>query len=201
VLLQLADPATDAANAGHDEALMDVAALSARIAYAMMCLTLTWGALTSMGWVNRFTGRQALRSGHLMLAALTLAFAAVHIATFVMLRVEPFSLEDVLLPFNSGGKFRHTMGILAFEGMLVASIAIGLRRWLSYWRWLWLHRLAYLAFVFGVGHSLLGAAARGDLEVLWLGGITLAVPAATVAFVRFMPAKALSTTGLLEEVP
>ena len=180
---------------------MDMTALTARLAYAMMCLSLTWGALTSMGWVNRFTGRQALRSGHLMLSTLTLAFAAVHVATFLMLRVDPFTWEDVLLPFNSGGKFRHTMGILAFEGMLVAALAVGLRRWMSYWRWLWLHRLAYPAFVFGVGHAVLGAAARGELEALWLGGITLAVPAVTVALVRFMPAKALSTTGLLEEVP
>jgi sulfoxide reductase heme-binding subunit YedZ len=180
---------------------MDVNALTARAAYAMMCLTLTWGALTSMGWVNRFTGRQALRSGHLMLATLTLAFAAVHVATLLMLRIDPFTWEDVLVPFNSGGKFRHTMGILALEGMVIAFVGVGLRRWMSYWQWLWLHRLAYPAFAFGIVHALMGASARGDLEVLWLGGITLAVPAVVVALVRFMPAKALATTGLLEEVP
>ena len=193
-----ADPVVDA---GHDEGVLEMAVLSARLAYAMMCLTLVWGALTSMGWVNRVTGRQALRSGHLVLASLTLAFAGVHLVSFLMLRIEPFSLEDALVPFNSGGKFRHTMGILAFEGMLVAALGIGLRRWMSYWRWLWIHRLAYPAFGLGVGHSLLGASARGDLEILWLGGITLLVPAVTVAFVRFMPAKALTTTGLLEDVP
>lgn len=180
---------------------MEMAMLSARVAYAMMCLTLTWGALTSMGWVNRFTGRQALRSGHMMLAMLTLAFAAMHIVSFLMMRIGPFTLEDVLVPFNSGGKFRHTMGIMAFEGMLLATLVVGLRRWMTYWRWLWVHRLAYPAFVFGIGHALLGASAQGDLEIWWLGGITLLVPAATIAFVRFMPAKALATTGLLEEVP
>jgi sulfoxide reductase heme-binding subunit YedZ len=199
VLYQLAgDPVVDA---GHDEGVWDIAALTARLAYAAMCLTLTWGALTSMGWVNRFTGRQALRTGHSMLAMLTLAFAGIHVASLVMLRVEPFPISDVVIPFNSGGKFRHTMGILALEGMIIAALAVGLRRWMSYWRWLWLHRLAYPAFAFGVGHAFLGAAARGDLEVLWLGGITLLVPAATVAFVRFIPAKALTTTGLLEDVP
>lgn len=199
MLLHLAgDPLVDA---GHDEALMNMAMLAAKVAYAMMCLTLTWGALTSMGLVNRFTGRQALRTGHSMLAALTLAFIAVHVASIMMLRFEPFTVEDAFLPFNNGGKFRHTMGILAFEGMLVAALGIGLRRWMSYWRWLWLHRLAYPAFAFGIGHALMGAAERGDLEVLWLAGIALAVPAVTVAFVRFLPAKALSTTGLLEKVP
>jgi len=199
VLLHLAaDPLVDA---GHDEGLMDMAMLSARVAYAMMCLTLTWGALTSMGWVNRFTGRQALRSGHLMLASLTLALAGVHILSLLKMRIEPFSPQDVLLPFNTGVKFRHTLGVLAFEGMLVAALTVGLRRWMSYYRWLWLHRLAYLGFAFGVGHSLLAASERGDLEVLWLGGITLLVPALTVTFVRFLPAKALATTGLLEKVP
>jgi sulfoxide reductase heme-binding subunit YedZ len=199
VLFHLAaDPLVDA---GHDEGVLELAALSARAAYAMMCLTLTWGALTSMGWVNRFTGRQALRSGHMVLATLTLAFAGMHVVSFLMMRVQPFTVEDVLLPFNSGGKFRHTMGILAFEGMLASALVVGLRRWMTYWRWLWVHRLAYPAFAFGVGHSLLGAAARGDLEILWLGGITLLVPAATIAFVRFMPAKTLATTGLLEDVP
>ena len=72
---------------------------------------------------------------------------------------------------------------------------------MSYWQWKWLHRLAYPAFVFGILHALMGASARGDLEVLWLGGITLAVPAVVVTLIRFMPAKALATTGLLEEVP
>jgi methionine sulfoxide reductase heme-binding subunit len=199
VLFHLAaDPVVDA---GHDEGVMELAALTARLAYAMMCLTLTWGALTSMGWVNRFTGRQALRSGHMMLASLTLAFAGVHIVSFLMMRVEPFTVEAVLVPFTSGQKFRYTMGILSFEGMLIAALAVGLSRWMSYYRWLWVHRLAYPAFVLGVGHALLGASARGDLEILWLGGITLLVPATTIAFVRFMPAKALATTGLLEDVP
>lgn len=199
MLAQLvADPLVDA---GHDEGLMAMATLSARATYAMMCLTLTWGALTSMGWVNKVTGRQALRSGHMILATLTLAFAGVHVASFLMMRVDPFTLEQVLLPFNSGGKFRHTMGILAFEGMLLSALVVGLRRWMSYYRWLWVHRLAYPAFAFGVGHAWLGAADRGDLEVLWLGGLTLLIPAVTVAFVRFMPAKKLGTMGLLEEVP
>jgi sulfoxide reductase heme-binding subunit YedZ len=199
VLLQFAaDPAVDA---GHDEGLLDMGSLTARLAYAMMCLTLTWGALTSMGWVNRFTGRQALRSGHMVLATLTLAFAGVHIGSFLMMRIQPYTIEAVLVPFTSGQKFPYTMGILSFEGMLIAALTVGLSRWMSYYRWLWVHRLAYPAFAFGVGHALLGASARGDLEILWLGGITLLVPAVTIAFVRFMPAKALTTTGLLEDVP
>ena len=193
---QLAAGATD-----HDSGVSEMAQLSARLAYAMMCLTLAWGALTSMGLVNRLTGRQALRSSHMMLASLTLAFASVHFIAFLYMQNKQWTVVQVLVPFNSGGKLRHTMGILAFDGMLAAFVVVGLRRWMSYYRWLWIHRLAYPAFGLGVAHSLLGAIANGHLEILWLGGITLLMPAVTIAFLRFLPAKALATTGLIEDAP
>jgi sulfoxide reductase heme-binding subunit YedZ len=196
VLYQLAAGEVD-----HDSGVAQMAQLSARLAYAMMCLTLVWGVLTSLGLVNRLTGRQALRSSHMILATLTLGFAGLHFLAFLYMRASNWTIIELLVPFNSGVAFRHTMGILAFEGMLLAAVVVGLRRFMTYYRWLWLHRLAYPAFVLGVAHSLLGAVANGHLEILWLGGITLLVPAVTLAALRFLPAKALATTGLIEDAP
>ncbi|MFL6142061.1 MAG: ferric reductase-like transmembrane domain-containing protein [Labedaea sp.] len=187
--------------AEHDSGVLDIAQLSARLAYAMMCLALCWGALTSMGWVSRLTGRQALRSSHMVLSTLTLAFVAVHGLAFLYLRAQPWTLVQVLVPFNSGAKLPQTLGTLAFEGMLASAVVVGLRRWLSYYRWLWLHRLAYPAFALGVLHALLSAMANGHLGFLWLGGIALLMPAVTLAGLRFLPAKALATTGLIEDAP
>jgi methionine sulfoxide reductase heme-binding subunit len=183
---------------GHDAGVRELAQISARLAYAMMCLTLTWGVLTSMGWVSRLAGRPALRSSHLVLATLTLAFAGIHLLAFLLLRINPLRVTQVLNPFYTGAKISTTMAILAFEGMLAAAVVVGLRRWMSYWRWLWIHRLAYPAFALGVGHSLLGAMANGHLAILWLGGITLLIPAVTVAVIRFLPTRALATAGLIE---
>lgn len=188
-----------AVDPGHDAGVRELATLSARLAYALMCLTLTWGVLTSMGWVNRLTGRQALRSSHQVLATLTLAFAGIHAAGFLLLHSEPFTVAQLLVPF--GGSLRHTLGTLAFEGMLAAAVAIGLRRWMSYWRWLWIHRLAYPAFLVGVVHAYFGALAAGNLAAVWLGGITLLIPAVTLAVLRFLPAKTLTVAGLLEDAP
>jgi sulfoxide reductase heme-binding subunit YedZ len=184
----------------HDSGVLEMAQLSARLSYAMMCLALAWGALTSMGLVNRLTGRQALRSSHMVLATLTLAFAAVHFIAFLYLQSRQWTAMQVLVPFNTGGKFRHTMGILAFEGMLAVFVVVGLRRWMTYYRWLWIHRLAYPAFGFGVVHAFMGAMENGHLSTMWIGGITLLVPAVTVTLLRLLPAKALTTTGLLEDV-
>lgn len=193
--------AQTAGDLAYDAGVREMAQLSARLAYATMCLALTWGVLTSTGWVDRLTGRQALRGGHLVLATCTLAFAGSHSLAFLLLRVDPLGVTEVLNPFHPGAKIPITLGILAFEGMLAAAVVAGLRRWMSYWRWLWIHRLSYPAFAFGVGHSLMGAVANGNLATLWLGGVTLLVPAVVVAAVRFLPARALVAAGLIEDVP
>ncbi|HEU5471509.1 MAG TPA: ferric reductase-like transmembrane domain-containing protein [Actinophytocola sp.] len=185
----------------HDAGVYEVSALSARLAYAMMCLTVCWGALTSMGWVGRVTGRQALRSGHIFLSATTLAFIAAHSLSYLMLQADPYTMTRLLIPFYAGGPLYTGLGILAFECLLVVVIATGMRRFMSNQRWLFVHRLAYVAFVLGILHALLTAMANGHVAILWLGGITLLIPTLAVIAVRVMPAKALATTGLIEDAP
>ena len=186
-----------AADAGRDSGVLEVSMLSARLAYALMCLTLVWGVLTSTGWVSRLTGREALRSSHQVLATLTLAFAFVHGVTLLMLDSGKWPLSELVIPFT--GLLRHTFGTLAFEGMLAAAIVVGLKRWMAYWRWMWIHRLAYPAFVLGVIHAFFAAMANGTLATVWIIGITLLVPAVTVMVLRFMPARTLADAGLVED--
>jgi sulfoxide reductase heme-binding subunit YedZ len=187
-----------ATGVGHDAGVRELSVLSARLAYALMCLTLTWGVLVGTGWVDRLTGRHALRASHQVFATLTLAFAFVHGVAFLLMD-SPVSVAGLVIPFS--GSFRDTMGVLAFEGMLAASIAVGLKRWTTYWRWLWLHRLAYPAFALGVLHGFFESLAAGRLGAVYVGGLTLLVPAVTVAVLRFLPAKTLTTAGLLEDGP
>lgn len=186
------------AAASHDDGVRELSVLSARLAYALMCLSLTWGVLVSTGWFDRLTGRHALRGTHQVFATLTLAFAFVHGLSFLLLTT-PTPLGDLVIPFS--GVLRDTFGILAFEGMLTASIAVGLKRWTSYWRWLWLHRLAYPAFVLGVLHAFFQALASGSLAAVYLGGLTLLVPAVTVILLRLVPARTLEAAGLAEDGP
>ncbi len=186
------------AAASHDDGVRELSVLSARLAYALMCMTLTWGVLVSTGWFDRLTGRHALRASHHVFATLTLAFAFVHGVSFTLLdQARP--VADLIIPFR--GVLRDTFGILAFEGMLTAAIAVGLKRWTSYWRWLWLHRLAYPAFVLGVLHAFFQALAKGTLSTVYLGGLTLLVPAITVILLRLVPAKTLEAAGLAEDGP
>jgi sulfoxide reductase heme-binding subunit YedZ len=186
------------AAASHDDGVRELSVLSARLAYSLMCLTLTWGVLVSTGWFDRLTGRHALRASHQVMATVTLAFAFIHGMSFLVLDT-PLPLGRVIIPFI--GPLRDTFGTLAFEGMLAASIAVGLKRWTTYWRWLWIHRLAYPAFVLGVLHAFFQALARGTLSAVYLGGLTLLVPAVTVVLLRLVPPKALEAAGLAEGGP
>lgn len=184
-----------------DAGVLQLGAVSGRLAFALMCLSLTWGVLVSAGWANRLTGRQALRSGHLVLSALTLAFMFSHMISFLFLRAEIYTAVEVFVPFNGGVQLRHTMGILAFEGLLATSIVVGARRWLSYRQWLGIHRLSYVAFGLGVVHAFFGAFNNGTLSGLWLIGIMFLVPTVTIAAVRFLPARTMTNSGLFDEAP
>lgn len=183
----------------HDVGIREVAALSARLAYVLMCFTLCWGVFTATGWIKRLTGHQAIRSGHMILASLTLATGVSHAIVFLLLREQSLSLPGITVPFT--GRFRHTLGILGLEIMIAITVGVGMRRFVKYRNWLRFHQLAYPAVAMVVLHSWFGAIANGHLAVLWLGGLTALTPAVTLTVLRFTPPRLLIRAGLLSAAP
>lgn len=188
------------AQATTDAGLKSVAQMSARVSYVFMCLTLCWGVLTATGWVRNVTGRKALRGGHMIMATITLAFGIVHAAAFYFLSVGAFSVARLTVPFLPTGLARHSLGIIGLELMLAIAITASTHRFISYRRWIWLHRTAYLAIPLLAIHSFFGAIANGHLALLWLAGITLLVPTLMMSILRFMPSRVLERIGLVEEL-
>jgi ferredoxin/DMSO/TMAO reductase YedYZ heme-binding membrane subunit len=184
---------------GHDVGVREVAALSARAAYVLMCFTLCWGIFTATGWIKRLTGYQAIRSGHMILASFTLAAGTTHAVVFLLLREQGLDLTGISVPFS--GLFRHTLGILGLELMMAIALAVGLKRFVNYRRWLRFHQLAYIAVGMLVLHSWFGAIANGHLSTLWLGGFTALVPAVTLTVLRCVPPRVLIRAGLLGAAP
>ncbi|HWM00785.1 MAG TPA: ferredoxin [Actinophytocola sp.] len=183
----------------HDIGIREVAAVSARASYVLMCLTLCWGILTATGWVRRLTGYQAIRSGHMILAIFTLATGITHAGIFLLLREQALPLSGITVPFI--GKFRHSLGILGLELMTAITLAVAIKRFVRYTRWLRFHQMAYAAFAMVVVHSWFGAIANGHLAVLWLGGITVLTPALTLTILRLTPPRVLIKAGLLSAAP
>jgi sulfoxide reductase heme-binding subunit YedZ len=191
-------PFVHATPSPHDAGVRQVAALSARLAYAMMCATLSWGVLVSTGWLHRLAGRQATRNSHLVLATLTLAFGTIHVLAFLFLTDVNFTAVSLFVPL-ADGTLRHTAGILGFEAIVAIAVSVAFQRYFRFRRWLLLHRLAYPAVALLVLHSLFGAIANGHLEILWLGGITLLMPVVVLTVLRVVPSRVLADAGLVEE--
>lgn len=187
-----------AMNSPHDAGVRQDAALSARLAYALMCLTLWWGVFVSTGWVHRLSGRQATRSSHMVFATLAIAFGLLHVFSFYFLTDVHFNTADLFIPFVDGF-LRHTAGIIGFELMIAIALSVGFQRYFRYRKWLFLHRLAYPAVALLVVHSFFGAIANGHLEVLWLAGLTFLIPTIVIAILRFVPSRMLSEVGLVSE--
>lgn len=199
MLHQFVDLPALAATTPHDAGVRQAAVLSARLAYVLTCATLVWGVLVATGWLHRLTGRHATRSSHLVLATLAIAFGALHAAVFVFLTgPTQFSVVDLTVPF-ADGLSRHAAGIIGIELMLAIAFSMLVQRFVSYRRWLWLHRLAYPAVALIILHSLFGAMANGHLEGVWLAGLTVLTPTIVIAVLRFIPAKVLVNAGLVEE--
>ncbi|RSD21748.1 ferredoxin [Amycolatopsis eburnea] len=180
----------------HDTGIAEAAALSGRLTYLCMCLTLCWGVLAATGWVRRFSGQDALRTGHVLLAAFTLATGTVHGLTFLFLEDDPFGVADLLLPFYDGVP-RHAIGIAGLELVLAVSVTAGLRRGAREARWLRFHQAGYLAVGLLAVHAWLGAVSSGHLAVVWLAGITLLVPPVLLSVLRVLPAAVLARAGLV----
>lgn len=183
----------------HDIGVREVAALSARAAYVLMCFTLCWGILTATGWIRRLTGHQAIRSSHMFLATFTIAAGITHAIVFLLLREQGLNFTSILVPF--GGQFRHGLGILGLELMIAITFATSLKNLVNYRRWLRFHQLAYPAVALTVVHSWFGAIANGHLAVTWLGGVTVLTPAITLTALRLTPPNLLIKAGLLSAAP
>ncbi|WP_238161111.1 ferric reductase-like transmembrane domain-containing protein [Kribbella antibiotica] len=196
-LMSLPEAVVAAGFTGNDNGVRSVVAFSARLAYLTMCLTLCWGIFTATGWIRRFTGHQALRSGHAMLATFTLATATVHGFGFMFLDEQLVVGAQVVVPFLNG-YVRHALGIIAFDLMVAIMITSGMHRLFRYRNWLRFHQTAYVVFVLGVAHAWWGAWANGNFELLWLAGLTISAPAIALLAVRFLPARALVRIGLIE---
>jgi ferredoxin/DMSO/TMAO reductase YedYZ heme-binding membrane subunit len=182
----------------QDGGVRGMAQMSARMSYALMCLTITWGVFTATGWVRKLSGREPLRSGHMVLATLTLAFGGLHALAFLFLRDVSLSFTWISIPFFGGSQGRHALGIIGFETMLAIAISAGARRWLQYRSWLRMHQFAYPAFGLLILHSVFGAITNGTAtSLIYLIGLTVSIPALTLTALRFTPPAYLARFGLV----
>jgi sulfoxide reductase heme-binding subunit YedZ len=128
---------------------------------------------------------------------MAVAFGSLHALAFLLMADSRVEFVALVVPFLYGG-LPVAFGIVALELMVTIALSTAVARALRYRRWLWLHRLGYLAIGLGVVHSLLGAMIDRHFAALWLAGLAVLVPTALIAALRFVPARFLTRIGVLK---
>jgi methionine sulfoxide reductase heme-binding subunit len=125
-------------------------------ALVLSSLAICIGLLMGGGMLKvRPTRRADLRVTHEALSLATLAALVIHGLSLIGDSYLHPSLGDVAIPFLSSNKTLWTsMGIIAFWMLAILGLSFYVRARVGVQRWRTLHRLAALAWILGLAHSL-----------------------------------------------
>jgi len=145
--------------------------------------------------------RPELRVAHEALSLATLAALAVHGLTLLGDGYLHPSLGDVAVPFLSGYKTLWTsIGIVAFWMLLVLGLSYYARARIGVARWRRLHRLAALAWLLGLAHSLGEGTDAGQAWFLAAVAV-VAAPALALLLARRLSVATASAGGVPRVAP
>jgi sulfoxide reductase heme-binding subunit YedZ len=104
-----------------------------------------------------------VRSLHEYTTVLWIPLALIHIVSLLFDATARVGLLDVVVPFHSSyGTLAIGLGALSVDVLVVVTVTALLKRRMSKDLWLWVHRLAYVAFVLLFFHAVLSGTDFSD---------------------------------------
>jgi predicted ferric reductase len=163
---------------------------SANVSMVLVLFAILWGVLLSTRILMGSDNPPWIRDLHTWLGGLSLAFAALHMASLIADSYIQFSVVDVLVPFvGSWRPLAAALGIVAFWLLVaVQGTSLFMRR-IPRTLWRRVHMLSYLLFGIVVAHSL---AAGSDVGTPLYTGFSMAVAmtGAAVGGIRLVAGRA-----------
>ena len=161
--------ATTATTATANPFLWYVTRAAATSAYITLSLTVILGLFRSLARVSRLRDSRALwllDELHPYLAVLTLALVVFHLLSLVFDPLIPFSLLNLLLPFDQPYRpLAVDLGVLALYALAVVWLSSWVKRRIKYATWRALHYTSLVAFALVTFH---GIFAGSDSATPWM---------------------------------
>ena len=121
------------------------------------------------GLLGPLAANRALKSVHEFTAILWIPLGGIHLLSLLLDKSARMSPLDVVVPFLSGydaaGKLALGLGTISFDLFALVAITGWLRGRIERRAWIWIHRLAYLAFALMCLHAILGGSDFSSPEV------------------------------------
>lgn len=144
-------------------------------AYIVLSLTVVLGLFRSLARVSRLRNARLLwllDELHPYLAVITLALVVLHLLSLVFDPLIPFSLLNLLLPFNQPYRpVAVDLGVLALYGLVVVWLSSWVKRRIRYATWRSLHYTSFVAFLLVTFHGIFAGSDAGEpwMRLVYLG--------------------------------
>ena len=128
--------------------------------FAALSISLVTGVALRSGLFGGVAKNRPLKSTHEFTAILWIPLGLLHVASLVLDQTARVSPLDLVVPFlanyDPAGRLALGLGTIGLDLFVVVAITGWLRNRLGPRTWIWLHRLAYLAFASMFAHAVLG---------------------------------------------
>jgi predicted ferric reductase len=169
--------------------LARVAGLSSYAALAVALVTGIALRTAVLDWLGR---NRALRALHEYTTVLWIPLAGLHLLSLLLDTTARIGLLDLVVPFHSSyGTLPIGLGAISLDVLLLVTVTAFLKRRMNKDLWLWLHRLAYVAFALIFLHAVLSGTDFSDpivSAVTWAAAAMLLLLALTRAIWGRLPA-------------
>jgi predicted ferric reductase len=169
--------------------LARVAGLSS---YAALAIALVTGIALRTAVLDWLGSNRALRALHEYTTVLWIPLAALHLLSLLLDTTARIGLLDLVVPLHSTyGTLAIGLGALSVDVLVLVTITAFLKRQMNKNVWLWVHRLAYVAFGLVFLHAVLSGTDFSDpivSAITWAAASMLLLLAMARAIWGHLPA-------------
>jgi predicted ferric reductase len=169
--------------------LARVAGLSS---YAALAVALVTGIALRTAVLDWLGSNRALRALHEYTTVLWIPLAGLHLLSLLLDTTARPGLLDLVIPFHSTyGTLAIGLGALSVDVLLLVTVTAFLKRRMNKDVWVWLHRLAYVAFALIFFHAVLSGTDFSDpivSAITWAAAAMLLLLALSRAIWGRLPA-------------
>jgi sulfoxide reductase heme-binding subunit YedZ len=160
-----------------DQCFWVLARVSGLSAYAALAIALVTGIALRTAVLDWVGNNRAVRSLHDFTVVLWVPLAVLHVLSLLLDTTARIGIVDVFVPFHSSyGTLAIGVGAVSLDLLLAVTVAAYLKRRMGKEVWLWVHRLAYVAFVLVFLHAVLSGSDFSDpvvSAITWGAGAAL----------------------------
>jgi predicted ferric reductase len=146
-----------------DQFLWVLARVAGLSSYAALAVALVTGIALRTAVLDWLGSNRALRALHEYTTVLWIPLAGLHLLSLLLDTTARLGLLDLVIPFHSTyGTLAIGLGALSVDVLLLVTVTAFLKRRMNKDVWVWLHRLAYVAFALIFFHAVLSGTDFSD---------------------------------------